>query len=407
MGEKNHRRVLLITSWFPADVGRRGLINELADAFADANVEVDVIAVEWREIDISPNDSGLSHKPGVNVYRFKPLLFSSLGTFVGRIVKWAGTSLKAASTTSKLLRENNYDVVIAIAPSAVWAPVLICHLFSRTKKYLIQWDFIPYHQRAMGLMSGGFSYQVLLLLERVLVRGFDVIGCMSPMNIEFLKKHYWVGARQKIEILPIWAEAVFPEKIEREKIREKYSLPQNMKIAVFGGTLSMGRGLDDVVAAAQFASDQSLNLMFLIIGRGPLEKQVRGLAEGIANIKVMSAIPRGDYLSLLAACDCGIVATQRDTGVPTFPSKTLDYFRAGIPVVASVESSTDFGLFLEQRKAGVRIEAGDHIELMKVTSEVCTRLNGAMEYVRNGQRLIAEYFNVKLVVQQILVEQTP
>ena len=100
----------------------------------------------------------------------------------------------------------------------------------------------------------------------------------------------------------------------------------------------------------------------------------------------MSAIPRADYLSLLGACDCGIVATQRDTGVPTFPSKTLDYFRAGIPVVASVESSTDFGLFLEQRKAGVRIEAGDHIELMKVTSEVCTRLNGAMEYVRNGQR---------------------
>jgi glycosyltransferase involved in cell wall biosynthesis len=405
MVEKKQKRVLLITSWFPADVGRRGLINELADAFVDSEAEVDVIAVEWRDVDISQSGSEPSHRFGLNVYRFKPLFFSSFGKFVMRVVKWTGTSLKAANTTSKLLRKNNYEVIIAIAPSAIWAPVMICHLFSRSKKYLIQWDFIPYHQRAMGLMSGGFSYQILLFLERILVRGFDVIGCMSPMNVEFLKKHYWIDAKQKIEILPIWTEAIFPDKIDRKEIREKYKLPQDMKIAVFGGTLSKGRGLDDIIGAAKHAVERSSNILFLIVGRGPLENEVRDMTRGIANVKIMPAIPRADYLNLLCACDCGIVATQRDTGVPTFPSKTLDYFRAGIPVVASIESSTDFGDFLEHRNAGVKVAAGNQRELLNAISDICSNPQDAKSLVKNGRGLIEDYFDVKKITRRFLVQE--
>jgi glycosyltransferase involved in cell wall biosynthesis len=399
---QREQRVLLITSWFPADVGRRGLMNELADAVVAAGAEIDVIAIDWRDVDITPDPAPKQGHPGLKVYRFKPLIVTKLGKFTRLVVKWIGTPLKAASTTFRLLRTNEYDVIVSGLPSSVWAPVLICFMFSRTKKYLVQWDFLPYHQRAMGLLTGGPAFHTLLLLERLLIRGFDVIGCMSPMNIEFLRAHYWIGSKQRVEILPIWTEAIFPEKIDRKEIRTKYNLPQNMKIAVFGGTLSKGRGLDDIFAAARHAAAQSSPILFLIIGRGPLEEDVRSKAAELSNVKVMSAIPKHEYLNLLCACDFGIVATQRETGVPTFPHKTLDYFRAGIPVVASVEDSTDFGEFLDFHNAGTIVDAGNSKKLLESVIQLCGDKTLRDELVSNGRKLIVDYFNANKIVAKIL-----
>jgi glycosyltransferase involved in cell wall biosynthesis len=396
------KRVLLLTSWFPADVGRRGLMNELADAVVAAGATIDVIALDWRDGDITSNPVVPPTHPALKVYRFEPLIVNSFGIFVRLLIKWIGTPLRAASTTLKLLRTHKYDIIVSGLPSSVWAPVIICILFSRSKKYLIQWDFLPYHQRAMGLLKGRVAFDTLLFLERLLIRGFNVIGCMSPMNIDFLKSHYWIGSTQKIEILPIWTEASFPEKTDRNKIRIKYGLPISMKIAVFGGTLSKGRGLDDVIGAAQHAVKHRQRILFLVIGRGPLENEIRLKAQAMSNVKVMSAIPRQDYLTLLGACDCGIVATQRDTGVPTFPSKTLDYFRAGIPVVASVEDSTDFGKFIEEQIAGVAVEAGDSKALFNSVSRLCSNSRQRKKFTANGRKLVQNYFNVERTTMQLL-----
>ncbi len=395
------KRVLLITSWFPADVGRRGLMNEFADAVAAAGTEIDVIAIDWRDVDITPDPPNTKAHPRINVYRFKPLILNQFGNFIRLVAKWVGTPLKAAFTTFRLLRTNKYDVIVSGLPSSVWAPVLICFMFSKAKKYLVQWDFLPYHQRAMGILKSGPAFYTLLFLERILIRGFDVIGCMSPMNIEFLKAHYWIRSKQRVEILPIWTEAIFPENVDRKEIRQKYDLPQNMKIAVFGGTLSKGRGLDDIFAAARLATVHSPKILFLIIGRGPLENEVRAMAKELTNVKVMSAIPRQDYLKLLSACDCGIVATQRNTGVPTFPSKTLDYFRASIPVVASVEDSTDFGSFLEVHNAGVVVCAGDAEGLSEVVIKVFSNQMNVEKLRANGKQLIMSRFDVKLAAKQV------
>ena len=230
------KRVLLITPYFPEDTGRRGLTNEFADAVVASGAEIDVIAVDWRDVDQASHVLAVHQNAGMFVYRFKPLLFKRFGSTLRLAAKWIGTSLKAVPTVVRLLRRNKYDVILAQAPSAVWAPVLICNVFSRTKKYLIQWDFVPYAQHAMGMLPGGISFAALLFLERSMVRGFDVIGCMSEMNIAYLNSHYWIGRKQRVEILPIWAEANFLSPVDRDAVRAIYDLPINMKIAVFGGT---------------------------------------------------------------------------------------------------------------------------------------------------------------------------
>jgi glycosyltransferase involved in cell wall biosynthesis len=396
------KRVLLISSWFPADVGRRSLMSEFADAVVASGNVIDVVAIDWRDVDLTENPSAIHQNEGMYVYRFNPLIISSFGKSAQLIAKWVGTSLKAVSTTIRLLRTNDYDVIVAHAPSPIWAPVLICNLFSKSKKYLVQWDFVPYHQRALGMMSGGVVFNALLLLEKILVLGFDVIGCMSEMNITFLKTHYWIRLDQKVEILPIWTEAVFPPTSDRKYIRERYKIPLDKKIVIFGGTLSHGRGLEDIVAAARLDNQESTDILFLIVGGGPLENEVKKMIEGLANAMMLPTIPKQDYLKLLGVCDCGIVATQRDTGVPTFPHKTLDYFRAGIPVVASVENSTDFGTFLKVNDAAVVVEAGNQQALFAAVSTVCSDMTDNSERIANGKNLILEYFNVNRIIKHVL-----
>ena len=396
------RRILMISSWFPADVGRRGLMNELADSFVESDLDVDVLALDWRDVDIATQPIQPLDRQGLAVFRVQPVNFKRFGSIIQLVVKWIASPIKAVPQTISLLKNNRYDLIVSGMPSALWAPVLICILFSRSKKYLIQWDFMPYHHRAIGIIPSGLVFYVFLLLERCLIRGFNVIGCMSEKNIEFLKAHYWLGKNQKVEILPIWTEAKFPEKADRAEVRADYKLPLNAKIAVFGGTLSKGRGLDDILAAAAILEKKSPEVMFLIVGRGPLEFELKQKAKSQLNVKVISALPRSEYLKLISACDCGIVATQRDTGVPTFPSKTLDYFRAGIPVVASVEDSTDFGIFLMEKEAGVVARSGDAEELATKIIELTSDKKRAEKITNNSRNLVENYFNVQSIVHQIL-----
>ncbi len=68
---------------------------------------------------------------------------------------------------------------------------------------------------------------------------------------------------------------------------------------------------------------------------------------------------RDAYLRLLGACDVGMVATVPGVSSFSFPSKTLDYLRAGLPVVAAVEPGSDFSALLERHGVGRSVAFGD------------------------------------------------
>jgi glycosyltransferase involved in cell wall biosynthesis len=396
------KRVMLISSWFPADVGRRGLFNEFADAVAATGATIDVIAIDWRDVDLIRNTENIHEGERQNIYRFSPLNIRAFGRTLGLVAKWIGTSMKAASQTFRLLRQNKYDVIVSHAPSAVWAPVLVVSLFSKVPRYLIQWDFVPYHQRAIGLLPSELTFRVLFWLENLLIRKFDRIGCMSPMNIEFLKNNYRIKSSQNVEVLPIWGEPNFLDIKSKKEIRCQYELPQDHTIAVFGGTLSKGRGTEDIIEAARIADRKNLKVLFLIVGSGPIENQVRDAANGLSTVKVMKALPRQDYLMLLCGCDCGIIATERDSGMPTFPSKTMDYFRAGVPIVASVERSTDYGKFLTENNAGIAVNAGNQIELLSAVQAIGSSSELSLNFADRGRHLMRSYFDVSKIVDQIV-----
>jgi len=116
------------------------------------------------------------------------------------------------------------------------------------------------------------------------------------------------------------------------------------------------------------------------------------------------AVPRDVYLSIAAACDIGLVATIAETGVPTFPSKTIDYLRVGLPVVASVESTTDYRTFVEDNGFGLVVPAGESRSWLDAISRIVDDPDIHATMVRAGRAALQTHFDVANAARLILKE---
>ena len=394
--------ILLICTRFPLEPGNEYLTNELAAELVLEGNNVEAVVLDW---DAPPGQRTFQHSlaDGVNVTVIAPRSVRGLGRFVERGSKWLMSSLFALREMRSLLRGRRFDGLICFSPATtVAAPAIWTMRTFKPRSYLVQWDFFPFHQRSIGLMGNRVAFAIAYRLEQALIRRFDAIGCMSPMNIAYLSAKFGPRPNQAVERLPIWGRTSAPAPEPAERVRAEHDLPANARIVVFGGQITEGRGVEDVLAAAQLAFIRRPDLCFLVIGQGRLAGLVKAhIAGGGANTVYRERIPRTDYLRLLAACDIGLVATVRNVDVPTFPSKIIDYLRAGIPIVASVEQSTDFGTFVEEQGLGIAVEAGNPAAILAAVEALVDDKARAASAAAAARACLADVFDVRHAARRI------
>jgi hypothetical protein len=121
-------------------------------------------------------------------------------------------------------------------------------------------------------------------------------------------------------------------------------------------------------------------------------------AEARDNVLWRPAMPRDAYLELLGACDVGMVATVPGVTSFTIPSKTLDYLRAGLPVVAAVEAGSDFSALLERYGVGRAVPFGDAPGFLLAAE----RLAAGPTVAAAAQVCLEETFHVRHAVAAVL-----
>lgn len=387
-------KTLMICTLFPLETGNEYLTNELARALSDRGHEIQVVVIDWnaptggKTVETTIN--------GVRVLAFAPKGVDGFGWFAAKASKWILSPLFAALEMRKRLSRQHFDYMISFSPlSSVSALVLAARWLFASRSYLVQWDFFPFHQRAIDLVPNPIAFHLVRLMEQSLIRKMDTIGCMSPKNIEYFKRHYRLRPEQRVELLRIWGDTTPVLYQSRETIRARYEIPFENPVAIFGGQMTQGRGINELLAAAAIAKDENSNIRFLLIGDGRLSGMVEShIAKGGDNVIYRKRIPRGDYLALASACDVGIIATVRGVGVPTFPSKIIDYLRAGIPVVASIEESTDYGEFIEQWNLGIAVKAGSPRYMLDSIKKIFSSPEMVREMTGAGKVCLDEVFSV-------------
>ncbi|MBV7573764.1 glycosyltransferase family 4 protein [Pseudomonas sp. PDM32] len=389
---KSSKHIVLLTTKYADDKKDAWLTNELAYSLNEEGHDVSVVVFSWLK---NEPVSFTKVIDGIKVIRVKlPAIFYNTGVI--------GTSLKIFLFPFLARHEvrkqvSKCDLLIANTPCVT---ILGMSRYFRkkfdSKSFLVLWDFFPYYLKDLGAIRNKLFFGFFRYLEQIMYKSFDRIGCMTEGNARFLFDNFPTVDKQRVEILPLWAKIKQVDPIDKSEIRLKYDLPSTGFIAVYGGAMSIVQELDNILDLAELYTGDDVT--FLFIGKGTekerLEESV--FTRGLKNVKFINYVPRDEYQHVVQACDVGLISLSRKLTVPSFPSKSLDYFKVSLPVLASLDSVTDFGDILENKIcAGLAVVAGDvtnlknKLDLLIKDAELCKALGA------NGRRYYEKYLSVE------------
>jgi glycosyltransferase involved in cell wall biosynthesis len=144
----------------------------------------------------------------------------------------------------------------------------------------------------------------------------------------------------------------------RDAVRRRYGTP--LVLAV--GRLVYYKGHEDLLSAAR-----GLEASVVIVGGGPLERRLRGLAAGLPNVHLAGALPDDAVREHLAAADCFVMAST--SRAESFGLATLEAQAMGVPAVV-----TDVGTgtieAIEPGETGLVVPPGSPGELRAAIARV-------------------------------------
>lgn len=250
------------------------------------------------------------------------------------------------------------------------------------KTYLLLKDIFPQNAVDIGMLSKkgwkGLIYKYFRKKEKRLYEISDHIGCMSEANCKYILKHNPEINPEKVEVCPncIEAQDMSPTLEERNNMRNKYVIPLDKIVFVYGGNLGKPQGIPFLVDClkTQLKNEQAF---FLIVGDGTEFNVLAAFFEKYRpkNMKLMKRLPKDDYDRMIAACDVGMIFLDHRFTIPNFPSRLLSYMQAKLPVLAVTDRSTDVGKVIVDASFGWWCESNDVGMFSKIVKNICVADN--------------------------------
>lgn len=336
----------------------RGIYQDLLRKFRNEGHHITIVTPVERRKKIATN---FSKKDGVSILQVKT--FNIQKTNI--IEKGIGTlaiEYQYLLAIKKYASDKKFDLVLYSTPPITFAKVIeFVKKRDHAKSYLLLKDIFPQNAVDMKMLKdGSFLHRQFLKKEKKLYQISDTIGCMSQANVDFVLKHNPEIDKSKVEINPNTIEPVIYNYSDEQKkfIREKYQIPTDKKVFVYGGNLGKPQGLDfllETIYATKFE-----DVFFLIVGDGTEFPRIQTwFNENLpTNAKLLQRLPKEDYDQLLAGCDVGLIFLDKNFLIPNFPSRLLSYLEMKMPVIAATDTNTDIGDIIEKANCGYKVIAG-------------------------------------------------
>lgn len=336
-------KILYISTVFPKEEENSTIYTDLAEEMVKYGHVVTVLVAEERK-KTTYTTSGIER--GCKIIRVKTGNMYDVNIFEkGISIITLEFFLKRA--LFKYLRNESFDLILFEAP-----PVTLSGVVKYAKKiykapaFLMMKDIFPQNAVDIGMMKkGSLIHKFFLIKEKKLYRVADNIGCMSEGNRQYISCHSNISLN-KISIFPNTKKI---HEIHKRDIliREKYKIPLNKTIFVFGGNMGKPQGIKFLIDAIRKA--QKINgAYFVLVGRGTEKEFVKKQLSDCSNVTIIDNLPREEYEKLISNCDVGIVSLDYRFTIPNYPSRILSYMEYGMPVLAATDKNTDFRDFVEK-----------------------------------------------------------
>lgn len=304
-----------------------------------------------------------------------------------------------------------FDLVLYSTPPITFVSA-IEHVKKRdgARTYLLLKDIFPQNAVDMGMLSRtglkGLIYRHFRNKEKKLYAVSDRIGCMSPANAGYLIAHNPQVDPSIVEVCPNSIEVV-DKRVDgdtRRRIRQKYGIPEDRTVFVYGGNLGKPQGIPFMIECLRKCRGIE-DAYFLIVGDGTEYGLLQSYTETEKprNVRLMKRLDKADYDTLVGACDVGLIFLDHRFTIPNFPSRLLSYMGAGIPVLACTDRSTDVGKTIVAGGFGWWCESNDaegFASLIKECVSGDTMAKGAA-----GYRYLQERYSVDDAYKTIMGEE--
>lgn len=384
--------VFLANAWINT-IEERGIYPDLLRKFRNEGHDVTIIVPAERRLGIPTNFKKVD---GATILQVKTLNVTKNKNFIEKGLGMIAIEYQFLYAIKKFFSKKRFDLILYATPPITLVKV-VSYLKKRDKAYtyLLLKDIFPQNAVDMKMIKkGGIIHKTFLKKENKLYKLADTIGCMSPANVQYLLDNNPDIDPQKIEENPNSIQPVLIRYSENEKksIREKYNIPPDKIIFVYGGNLGIPQGLGFLIDTIETTENEKV--FFLIVGTGTEYDRIKKWYDqgSPKNAKLLHSLPKADYDKLLATCDVGMICLHKDFLIPNFPSRLLSYLEMSMPVLAATDPNTDIGDIIEEAGCGCKVLSGDHYTIQ---SKIQWLLEQDLKKMgANARKLLMENYTV-------------
>ncbi len=275
------------------------------------------------------------------------------------------------------------------------------------KTYLLLKDIFPQNAVDIGMMTKtgpkSVIYKLFRKKEENLYRISDKIGCMSQANVDYVLKHNPFVNPENVHVCPNAIEVFdYHENLEKRRvIREKWNIPQDKTVFVYGGNLGKPQNIPFVIDCMK-ANAHREDCFFVICGTGTEYKKLATYyeEEKPKNLLLLNGLPKEEYEDFVKAFDVGLIFLDHRFTIPNFPSRLLSYMQAQMPVIACTDPNTDIGKVAEEGGFGIWCQSNDPVNF---TVAVDKMLSADMKTMGSaGYTYLKDHYTAKKACEIII-----
>ena len=336
----------------------RGIYTDLMREFRDQGHNVYIVTPYERRFGLQ---TSLKEVDGVHILGVKTLNIQKTNV----VEKGIGTIMlerQLKRAVARYLSDVHFDLILYSTPPITFTGV-IKYLKQQNPKavsYLLLKDIFPQNAVDLEMFSkNSIFYKYFRAKEINLYKLSDYIGCMSPANVEFLLKYNPYVDKNRVEVAPNTISLVDNRPaVDKNAVRQKYGLPTDKPIFIYGGNLGKPQGVDYLLKCME-ANMNREDCYFVIVGGGTEFGKIEAWYKEhhSANISLFSALPKEEYDKLVASCDVGLIFLDHRFLIPNFPSRLLSYLENKMPIIAATDVHCDMGYIAEQNHFGYWCES--------------------------------------------------
>ena len=234
------------------------------------------------------------------------------------------------------------DVILVIEPPLMSAPaaLLVAKLSGAIACLHVQ-DFEVDAAFDLGILKSRWLRNLVLTIERWLMRRFDRVSTISP---KMLEKLLGKGvASSKALLFPNWVEinqiqdARYKVQGKATSYREELGISVDAVVALYSGNMGGKQGLEILAQVARMCTE----ITFVFCGDGAGRGDLVARCEGLPNVRFMDLQPQERLSELLAFADIHLLPQRADAADLVMPSKLTGMLASGRPVVATAHANTE------------------------------------------------------------------